>query len=32
MMYKELIKDPEDGKKLSRYSKIPVAFVGTKLD
>ena len=31
-LYKELIKDPEDDKKLSSYARVPVAFVGTKLD
>jgi len=31
-LYKELIKDPEDETKLSAYARIPVAFVGTKLD
>ena len=31
-LYKQLLNDPADSKKLSRFSKIPVAFVGTKLD
>ena len=31
-LYKELMSDPEDVTKVSQYSKIPVAFVATKLD
>ena len=31
-MYKDLMRDPEDSTKVSRFAKVPVAFVGTKLD
>lgn len=31
-LYKELIKNVVDEKKVSRFAKVPVAFVGTKLD
>ena len=31
-LYKELIADVVDSKKASRFAKVPVAFVGTKLD
>lgn len=31
-IYKDLLKNPADGTKLSHYAKIPCAFVGTKLD
>ena len=31
-LYKELVRDPHNNKKISKYAKIPVCFVGTKLD
>ena len=31
-IYKELMKDPEDHSKLSKFAKIPVALTSTKLD
>ena len=31
-LYKELLKDPEGGTKVSRFAKLPIAFVGLKLD
>ena len=31
-LYKEIVRDVYDPKKVNRYAKIPVCFVGTKLD
>ena len=31
-LYKQLLTNPKDSSKLSRFAKVPVAFVGTKLD
>ena len=32
LLYKELLKHTQDSSKTSKFSKIPVAFAGTKLD